>query len=368
MEYLKRPKFLKKIRFNHTAYSATQMNNCSIYTANTEFILTGLTDNHDLGIILFLVFLIFYIIAVLGNVGIIVTIQLGADLQTPMYFFVSQLAMLDLFYTSIITPNTLVNFTRSIKTISISGCATQLLLFGGSATTESYILAAMAYDRLVAIRQPLLYVTIMSNTICRLLVVSAYFAGFLNSLIHISFIFSLKYWKANVIDHFYCDIPPLFKLTCSDTFLNRVVILLFGGLTSIICLSTILYSYLNILLTILGIKSSKGRSKALSTCTSHLACISLFYSTLMLTYLRPPSEYLQMNDKIISVFYTVVIPTVNPIIYSLRNTDVKIAVKKILRTDVNATAFWLDWGTKGPPVQMITLYLRFSFSCELSLP
>lgn len=305
------------------------MNNCSIHTANTEFIFTGLTDNHDLEVVFFLVFLILYIIAVLGNVGIIVTIQLGADLHTPMYFFVSQLAMLDLFYTSVITPNTLANFTRGIKSISISGCAAQLFLFGGSATTESYLLAAMAYDRLVAIRHPLLYVTIMSNTVCRLLVIGAYFAGFLNSLIHISFIFALKYWKANVIDHFYCDIPPLFKLTCSDTFLNRVVIFIFGGLTSLICLSTILYSYINILLTILRIASSKGKSKTFSTCTSHLACVSIFYSTLMLTYLRPPSEYLQMNDKLISIFYTVVIPTINPIIYSLRNTDVKIAVRKI---------------------------------------
>ncbi|XP_040278331.1 olfactory receptor 1020-like [Bufo bufo] len=305
------------------------MNNCSIHTASTEFILTGLTDDHDLRIILYLVFLVFYIISVIGNVGIIVTIQLGATLQTPMYFFVSQLAMLDLFYSSIITPNTLANFPRNIKSISIGGCATQLLLFGGSATTESYLLAAMAYDRLVAIRKPLLYVTIMSNAVCRYLVAGAYFAGFLNSLIHISFIFSLKYWKTNVIDHFYCDIPPLFKLTCSDTFLNWVIILIFGGLTSVICLSTILYSYLNILQTILGIKSSKGRSKALSTCTSHLTCISVFYSTLMLTYLRPPSESLLMNDKITSVFYTVVIPTINPIIYSLRNTDVKIAVRNI---------------------------------------
>ncbi|XP_077155180.1 olfactory receptor 5AP2-like [Ranitomeya variabilis] len=306
------------------------MNNCSIHTESTEFILTGLTDNHKLEIILFLVLLILYIFAVLGNVGIIVTIQLGTHLQTPMYFFVGQLAMLDLFYTSIITPNTLVNFTRSIKSMSISGCATQLLLFGGSATTESYLLAAMAYDRLVAIRQPLLYVSIMSNVVCRFLVVGAYFAGFLNSLIHMSFAFSLKYWKANVIDHFYCDIPPLFKLTCSDTFLNKVVILLFGGLTAVICLSTILYSYLNILLTILGINSSRGRRKALSTCTSHLASVAIFYSTLMITYLRPPSEYLQMNDKLISVFYTVIIPTINPIIYSLRNTEVKTTARKIL--------------------------------------
>ncbi|XP_075122520.1 olfactory receptor 5AP2-like [Leptodactylus fuscus] len=305
------------------------MNNCSIHTANTEFILTGLTVNHNLEIILFLVFLILYIFAVLGNVGIIATIQLGAGLKTPMYFFISQLAMLDLFYTSIITPNTLANLTRSIKSISISGCATQLFLFGGSATTESYLLAAMAYDRLVAISHPLLYVSTMSNAVCRLLVLSAYFAGFLNSLIHISFIFSLKYWKANVIDHFYCDIPPLFKLACSDTFLNWVVILLFGGLTSVICLFTIIYSYTNILLTILGINSSKGRSKALSTCTSHLLCVSIFYSTLMLTYLKPPSEHLQMNDKLISVFYTVVIPTINPVIYSLRNADVKIALRKV---------------------------------------
>ncbi|XP_066445092.1 olfactory receptor 5AP2-like [Eleutherodactylus coqui] len=303
--------------------------NCSTHTASTEFILTGITDRRELEAVLFLVFLIFYIFTVLGNVGIIATIQLATNLQTPMYFFVCHLAMLDLFYTTIITPNSLANFTRSIKSISISACATQLVLFGGSVTTENYLLAAMAYDRLIAIRQPLLYVSIMSSAVCRFLVIGSYFAGFLNSLIHISFLFSLKYWKANVIDHFYCDIPPLFKIACSDTFLNWVVILIFGGLTSVICLSTILYSYLHILLTILGINSSKGRRKALSTCTSHLACVSLFYSTLMLSYLRPPSKNLQVNDKLISVFYTVVIPLINPIIYSLRNNDVKIAVRKI---------------------------------------
>ncbi|KAM9321180.1 uncharacterized protein PAF06_005741 [Gastrophryne carolinensis] len=304
-----------------------QMNNCFIHTANSEFIFGGVTNQPSLKVPLFLVFLLFYIIAVLGNVAIIATIQLDAGLHTPMYFFVSQLAMLDLFYTSIITPNTLVNLTRSIKSISIAGCGTQLLLFGGSATTESYLLAAMAYDRFVAVCQPLLYITIMSSRLCKLLVGGAYFAGFLNSVIHISLTFALKYWKANIIDHFYCDIPPLFKLTCSDTFLNRVIIFIFGGVPGAICLSTILYSYLNILITILTIQS--GRRKAFSTCASHLLCVSIFYCSLMLTYLRGPSDYLQINDKIISIFYTVVIPTINPMIYSLRNTEVKVAFRKI---------------------------------------
>nr|DBA32782.1 TPA: hypothetical protein GDO54_000546 [Pyxicephalus adspersus] len=245
-----------------------------------------------------------------------------------MYFFVSQLAMLDLFYTSIITPNTLINLTRKEQSITIAGCATQLLLFGGSASTESYLLAAMAYDRFVAICQPLLYATIMSSRLCKLLVGGAYFAGFLNSAIHISLTFALKYWKSNVIDHFYCDIPPLFKLACSNTFLNRVIIFIFGGFTAAICMSTILYSYINILIAILGIQS--GRSKAFSTCASHLTCVSIFYGSLILAYLRTPSAYLHINDKIISVFYAVIIPTINPMIYSLRNTEVKVAVSKII--------------------------------------
>ncbi|XP_073468584.1 olfactory receptor 5AP2-like [Aquarana catesbeiana] len=303
------------------------MNNCNIHTIDTEFIFTGLTDNPDLKIPLFLVFLIFYVIAILGNVGIIATIQLESGLHTPMYFFVSQLAMLDLFYTSIITPNTLVNLTRKVKSVNIAGCATQLLLFGGSATTESYLLAAMAYDRFVAIRQPLLYVTVMSSRLCKLLVGGAYFAGFLNSAIHISFTFALKYWKGNVIDHFYCDIPPLLKLTCSNTFLNRVFIFIFGGFSGAICMSTILYSYINILIAILGIQS--GRSKAFSTCVAHLTCVFIFYGSLTCAYFRTPSDYLHIDDKIISVFYAVVIPTINPMIYSLRNTEVKEAVSKI---------------------------------------
>ncbi|XP_018420032.1 PREDICTED: olfactory receptor 1020-like [Nanorana parkeri] len=304
------------------------MINCSTHTTDTEFIFRGLTDNPNLKIPLFLVFLAVYVLAILGNVGIIATIQLESGLHTPMYFFVSQLAMLDIFYTSIITPNTLLNLTRTVKPVTIAKCGTQLLLFGGSATTESYLLAAMAYDRFVAIRQPLLYVTIMSSRLCKLLVCGAYFAGFLNSTIHISFTFALKYWKGNVIDHFYCDIPPLLKLACSNTFLNRVIIFIFGGLTAAICMSTILYSYINILIAILSIQS--GRSKAFSTCASHLTCVSIFYGSLIIAYLRTPSDYLQINEKIISVFYAVVIPTINPLIYSLRNTEVKVAVRKIV--------------------------------------
>ncbi|XP_068121054.1 olfactory receptor 5AP2-like [Hyperolius riggenbachi] len=305
------------------------MNNCSIHDANTEFIFTGLTDNPHLKIPIFLVFLIVYVAAVLGNVGIITLIQLENALHTPMYFFVSHLAMLDLFYTSIITPNTLVNLSRKVKSITLAGCATQLLLYGGSATTESYLLAAMAYDRLVAIRQPLLYATIMSTRLCRLLVGGAYCAGFLNSVIHVSLAFALKYWKDNVIDHFYCDLPPLYKLSCSDTLFNKEMVFVFGGLSTAICLSTILYSYINILITILGIRS--GKHKAFSTCAAHLACISIFFGTLCFTYLRTPSDYLQLNDKILSVFYTTIIPTINPMIYSLRNTDVKAAVSKIAK-------------------------------------
>ncbi|XP_075054107.1 olfactory receptor 5AR1-like [Mixophyes fleayi] len=306
------------------------MNKCSIHTINTEFILTGLTDNPDLRIPLFLLFLLFYIIAVLGNVGIIVTIQQVPDLHTPMYFFVRQLAILDLCYISVITPNTLANFFRIIKSISITDCALQMLLFGGSATTESYLLAAMAYDRFVAICQPLLYVTIMSNRVCKCLVTSAYFAGFLNIIIQEYFTFALKYWKSNKIDHFYCDIPPLIKLTCSDTFINEVVIFVFGGFACVSCLSAILYSYANILVTVLGIHSARGKSKAFSTCASHLTCVSIFYGTLMFTYLKPPSEYLLSDDKIISFFYTVVIPMINPMIYSFRNVEVKESMRKIL--------------------------------------
>ncbi|CAI9578963.1 unnamed protein product [Staurois parvus] len=306
-----------------------------MYTFSSELILRGLTDNLNLNVPLFLVFLFIYISSIVGNTGIIVTIWMDPALHTPMYFFVSQLAMLDLFYTSVITPNTLADINRKIKSISVIDCAIQFVLYGGSATTESYLLAVMAYDRFVAICQPLQYIMTMSKSICKYLVAAAYSAGYINVCIQACFTLRLNYLKDNIIDHFYCDILPIIKLTCSDTYLNEVVIFLFGGFASVICLSTILFSYINILVTILRIQSARGRSKAFSTCASHLTCLSIFYGTVMFTYLRPPSDYmldndkLHVNDKIISVFYAVVIPTINPLIYSLRNTEVKEAVRKI---------------------------------------
>ncbi|KAM5180589.1 olfactory receptor 5AP2-like [Mantella aurantiaca] len=307
-----------------------KMFNVSVPTAIAGFILTGLTDNADLRIHVFLLLLVFYIVSVLGNAGIILAILLDHELYTPMYLFVSHLSIVDLFYTSVVTPNTLANFNSRIKSITFIGCATQLFLFGGSATTESYLLAVMAYDRLVAIRYPLLYMNIMSQTTCSLLVTMAYFSGYFNSLIQTYFTFRLSYCASNIIDHFYCDIPPLIKLSCSDTYINEVVIFIFAGVTSVICLPTILYSYVNILVTILGMQSAKGRNKAYSTCGSHLMCVSIFYGTVMFTYLRPSSDHSLNNDKIISVFYAVVIPMLNPMIYSLRNTEVKLAMRKIV--------------------------------------
>lgn len=306
------------------------MYNCSIYTLNSKLILRGLTDNPDLKVPLFIVFLSIYILSILGNAGIIVAIWIDPDLHTPMYFFVRQLATLDLFYTSVIIPNTLVDFDRKIKSITVIDCAIQFLLFGGSATTESYLLAVMAYDRLVAIRQPLQYVMIISKSVCKFLVAAAYIAGYFNICIQTYFTLRLNYLKGNIIDHFYCDILPIIKLTCSDTYVNEVVIFVFCGFATVICLSAILYSYINILVTILRIQSARGRSKAFSTCASHLTCVSAFYGTVMFTYLRPPSDYMQDNDKVISVCYTVVIPMLNPIIYSLRNREVKLAITKIV--------------------------------------
>nr|DBA32783.1 TPA: hypothetical protein GDO54_000547 [Pyxicephalus adspersus] len=301
-----------------------------MYTFHSELILRGLTENPDLKFPLFLVFLLIYCTSVLGNTGIIVAIHMDPDLHTPMYFFVSQLAMLDLFYTSVITPNTLADFNRRIKSITVLRCAIQFLFYGGSATTESYLLAVMAYDRFVAIHQPLQYIKIMSKSVCKMLVAAAYIAGYFNVCIQTGFTFKLNYLKDNVIDHFYCDMLPIVKLTCSDIYINEVVIFIFGGFASVSCLSVILYSYVNILVTILRIQSAKGRSKAFSTCASHLTCVSIFYGTVIFTYLRPPSEYMQDNDKAIAVCYTVVIPMLNPIIYSLRNREVKKAITKIV--------------------------------------
>ncbi|XP_067151388.1 olfactory receptor 5AP2-like [Apteryx mantelli] len=298
------------------------------WTTVTEFIFKGLTDHSGIQGTLLIVFLVIYVITVVGNLGIIIVVQLDSHLQTPMYFFLNNLAFLDVCYSSSVTPKMLVNYSVERKTISFAGCLIQLYFYAAFATTECYLLAMMAYDRYVAICNLLRYTVIMSQKVCVFLLSGSYVVGFLNSVILTGSALRLSFCGPNIIDHFFCDGPPLLKLACSDTHLNQVLILVFGGFNEVTTTSVVLISYCCILSTILTLRSAKGRYKAFSTCASHLTAVTIFYGTGLFMYLRPSSSYSLGRDKIISVFYVVVTPMLNPLIYSLRNKEVKNALKR----------------------------------------
>uniref|UniRef100_UPI0025416BFE olfactory receptor 5AS1-like n=1 Tax=Euleptes europaea TaxID=460621 RepID=UPI0025416BFE len=299
------------------------------HTTVTEFILFGFTDRQDIKAALFVLFLAIYIATLVGNIGIFVLIWISPCLHTPMYFFLNNLAFLDLSYSSAITPKMLANFLAERKTISFTGCIAQMYLFACFADAECLLLAAMAYDRYMAICNPLLYTALMSRKVCAWLVAGSYLTGSMSSLVHTWFTFHLSFCSS-VINHFFCDIPPLLALSCSNTHINEILLFALCGSIQMSTFLVIIVSYFCILCTILKIQSAEGRHKAFSTCTSHLTAVALFYGTLLFMYLRPSSSYALDTDKIISVFYTVVFPMVNPLIYSLRNKDVKDAFDKIV--------------------------------------
>ncbi|KAM9320768.1 olfactory receptor 8U9-like [Gastrophryne carolinensis] len=294
-----------------------------------EFILTGLTDNPKLEIILFFLFFIFYIVTLLGNIGIILAVRLDSRLHTPMYFFLNNLSFLDLCYATIITPKTLANFLSTSKNIGYYECAVQMYFFAGSVTTECFLLGIMAYDRYVAICNPLLYSVVMAKRICVQLVAGAYSLGYLNATLHTITTFKLPFCRTNKVDHFFCDVPPLLKLSCTKTTMNEILMFIFGGFAETSSLTTIIVSYTYIISTILRIRSREGRKKAFSTCASHLLAVTIFYSTILFMYLRPTSTYAMSQDRVASVFYSVIIPMLNPLIYSLRNNEVAQSLKKI---------------------------------------
>uniref|UniRef100_A0A4X2KAD4 G-protein coupled receptors family 1 profile domain-containing protein n=1 Tax=Vombatus ursinus TaxID=29139 RepID=A0A4X2KAD4_VOMUR len=308
------------------------------HTTVTEFILLGLTDSRKLQVILFVLFLAIYTLTVVGNIGMIVLIILDARLHTPMYFFLSNLSFTDVCYSSTIAPKMLVDLMSKRKTISFAGCFLQMYVFIALATTECILFGLMAYDRYVAICNPLLYSVTMSSTVCLKMAAGAYTAGLLNSMINTSYLSSLSFCGSNVIHHFFCDSPPLFKISCSDTHMNESIFSMCAGVNMVGTLLIILTSYIYILVSIKRMHSKEGRRKAFSTCASHLTAIIIFYATAIFTYLRPSSSYSLNQDKVASVFYTMVIPMLNPLIYSLRNKEVKKALKNVVgrkMTDVN---------------------------------
>ncbi|KAM6160820.1 olfactory receptor 5AL1-like [Erethizon dorsatum] len=301
------------------------------HSAVSGFILLGLTDNPELQIILFSVFLVVYLVGVMSNLGLIALIQISPQLHTPMYFFLSHLACIDFYFTSSVTPNMLVNFLRAVKSITFFACAVQVCCFITFAVCEMYVLSIMAYDRYVAICNPLLYVILMPRKLCVQMIAGTYIYGFTVGLVQVVATFRLSFCDSNMVNHFYCDDVPLIALACSDTRVKELMLLIIAGFNTLCSLVIVVISYAFILFAILRIHSAEGRMKAFSTCASHLTSISIFYGTIIFMYLQPKSSHSLNTDKISSVFYVVVIPMLNPLIYSLRNQEVKHVLKKIIQ-------------------------------------
>ncbi|XP_006900482.1 PREDICTED: olfactory receptor 5B12-like [Elephantulus edwardii] len=297
-------------------------------TEVAEFILVGLARDLELQIPLFITFFLIYLITLVGNLGMLLLILLDSRLHTPMYFFLSNLSLADFGYSSAVTPKVMAAFLTGDKMISYKACATQFFFFVAFITVENFLLAAMAYDRCVAVCKPLHYTTTVTTKVCACLALGSYVCGFLNASIHTGNIFRLSFCRSNVINHFFCDAPPLLALSCSDRYITEMVIFLVVGFNDLFAILVIFISYLFIFTTVLRMRSSDGRQKAFSTCASHLTAVSIFYGTGIFMYLQPSSSHSMGTDKLASVFYAIVIPMLNPLVYSLRNKEVKNAFQK----------------------------------------
>uniref|UniRef100_A0A8C3SWX5 Olfactory receptor n=1 Tax=Chelydra serpentina TaxID=8475 RepID=A0A8C3SWX5_CHESE len=323
-------------------------------TSITEFILLGFGNLQELHFVLFLLFLVIYIATMVGNILIVVLVVADQHLHTPMYFFLGNLSCLETCYTSTILPRVLASLLTGDRTISVSGCITQFYFFGSLAATESYLLAIMSYDRYLAICNPLHYAALMNSKCCLQLMagswISAFLAnclviflasqltfsgcwisGFLPCTIMMVFMSQLIFCGPKEMDHFFCDFTPMLKLSCSDTSLVTLVLYIFSFLDAVSPFLLTLTSYVCIISTILRIPSTTGRQKAFSTCSSHLIIVALFYGTIMIVYMLPKSNTLRALNKVFSVIYTVLTPLANPLIYSLRNREVKEALRNAVR-------------------------------------
>ncbi|XP_044885442.1 olfactory receptor 1019-like [Mauremys mutica] len=304
------------------------------HTAVTEFILLGFTENPKLQVIFLVMFLLIYLLTLVGNLTLVTLIGTDSQLHTPMYFFISNLALLNVGYATIITSSTLITLVTARKVILFTGCALQFFFLCVALSCECYLLGVMVYDHFMAICNPLLYTVIMSKQFCVLLVLGSYFMSCINAIVQTIFIFRLSFCNSNVINHFFCDVPPVLKLSCSDTCITDVV---HFTCTAVVITSTvliILISYIYIVVAILKISFIKGRHKAFSTCSSHLTAVTILYGAGSFIYLRPSSKYLMDYDEIISLLYTFVIPMLNPLIYSLRNKEVKQAFQRMLNRKI----------------------------------
>ncbi|XP_012668608.1 olfactory receptor 1002-like [Otolemur garnettii] len=300
-------------------------------TSVTEFVFVGLTNRFQHQVLLFLVFLFVYLVTLLGNLGMITLIWMDSRLHTPMYFFLCHLSFVDVCSSSVIGPKMLTDIFMEKKVISFFGCVAQIWLFGHFVVTECFLLAAMAYDRYVAICKPLLYTLVMSQQVCVQLVVGPYALGLISTLTHTTFTFQLPYCGPNIINHFFCDLLPVLSLACADTYVNKLLIFILAGALGVLSGVILLVSYIYIVVAILRIRSADGRHKAFSTCSSHVTAVSILYGTLFFIYVRPGSSFSLDINKVVSLFYTAVIPMLNPLIYSLRNKEVKDSFRRKIK-------------------------------------
>ncbi|XP_062948181.1 olfactory receptor 4Q3-like [Cynocephalus volans] len=303
----------------------------------TEFVLLGLSSSWELQLFLFLIFLLFYMAIILGNLLIVVTVRADVHLlQSPMYYFLGHLSIIDLCLSCVTMPKMLWDFLLQGKTISFSGCLAQIYFLHFLGASEMFLLTVMAYDRYVAICNPLHYLTVMNCQLCLQLVFACWSGGVIHSITQVVLVLQLPFCGPNELDNFYCDVPQVIKLACMDTYVVEVLMVSNSGLLSLICFLVLLFSYV-IILTTLRTRFRQGQSKALSTCASHLTVVSLIFVPCIFIYLRPFCSF--SVDKVFSVFYTVITPMLNPLIYTLRNADMHIAMKKLRKKHVAFCCF-----------------------------
>ncbi|KAG9487208.1 hypothetical protein GDO78_007202 [Eleutherodactylus coqui] len=300
------------------------------WTSTADFTLAGLSSDERGRFFLFVIFLLLYLMSLYGNLTIATTIWVERKLHTPMYFFLGNLSFLDICYSSVTVPKLLMSLIGGSSEISYRGCMTQLYFYVSCCSTECLLLSVMGFDRYVAICNPLHYMTIMNKQKCVKLATGLWLVGFLTSIIHTVFTARLPYCKSHHISHFFCDIPPMLKLACSDTFLNQLLVLTAGGFLGLSSFFLTLASYVKIISTILKIHTKVGRSRAFSTCASHLIVVLIFFGSISFMYMRPTSKYSLEQDQLVSLLYAVVTPALNPVIYSLRNNEVKSAMKRTI--------------------------------------
>ncbi|XP_052508148.1 olfactory receptor 4B1-like [Budorcas taxicolor] len=299
----------------------------------TELIISGLFQDPEVQRACFVVFLPMYLATVVGNGLIVLTVSISKRLRSPMYFFLSHLSLVEISYSSTVVPKFITDLLSKIKTISLEGCVAQIFFFHLFGVAEIFLLTVMAYDRYVAICKPLHYTTIMSLPVCHCLVAASWLGGIIHSMVQILVTVQLPFCSPNVIDHYFCDLHPLFRLACTDTSVEGVIVLANSGLISVFSFLLLVSSYIVILVNLRN-HSAEGRRKALSTCASHVMVVVLFFGPAIFLYMRPPSTFTE--DKLVAVFYTVVTPMLNPIIYTLRNAEMKVAMRKLWGGKVNS--------------------------------